>query len=68
MIRQLKRTKLFLLQNQSGPMRKFGFLGDNFMANSFAQYFQQAFDSEDREPGHIKKYYDTVGFCSGWPQ
>ena len=37
-------------------------IGDDFMAKSFAQYFQDAY-SQDGKIGYIRAHYDVTGYC-----
>ena len=39
-------------------------IGDDFMSQSFTQYFQDSFCSEEGKTGYIRSHYDVTGFCN----
>ena len=39
-------------------------IGDDFMAKSFAQYFQNAY-GDNGKVGYIRAHYDVTGYCQG---
>ena len=43
---------------------KVWFIGDEFMASSYTQYFNNAF-GDNGQKGYVKAHYDVTGYCLG---
>ena len=57
---------MFLFTEPVKGYERIWVIGDDFMAKSYAEHFQNAFDEKDMDynnAGFLKSHYDVTGFC-----